>query len=182
MSVVLSWELRPEWFASPNHIASFEIWRSYRFAPDTPYVRVDTPDVGWGVFEDEKNDDLEADYRVVCKNADQSTIHVIENRFIRRWKRPIRSCKVRFLFTRPDTSPWSWRRIKCCDLPSQYWVNDILTGPSGVAYAIFEYGALVRIAIEGEALAFEGVIPEERSCDFEALNGSWVMVDRRALR
>ena len=74
--------------------------------------------------------------------------------------------------------------MKLLDVPSHAWVRDIWTDRHGEAHVVLEYGAVLRLEVEGLMSALEFVVPRKRTVDWRDLQelGSWMRVDERSYR
>jgi hypothetical protein len=174
MSLLLSWETQPEVLE-----VSYASLRR-RYEDNLPYQVVATG-MGWGFYEDESpGKDYEVDYW-----RDNGTIlTTVKTESIRKWNRPADTCKISFSYTNPNSTPWSVRRIKFLSVPTHTWVQDVYTGRDGKCEAIFQWGNVLRMEVEGEAKALEFVVPKLHGITVEDLGkyGSFVRMDMRSVR
>lgn len=182
MTLLLSWETPPELYDAKQSAYAVEICRK------TPEPGAPSQTVGggqqWGFYEDVGNTDPSYIYTIRYTDMDGAVRQVINDTYIRRWRRPTNTCRIDFLYTRPDSAPWTGRRMKLCDLPLHHWVRDLWCDHHGKAHIVLEWGQHVRLEVEGFDRALEFAVPRLHTLeagDLEAY-GSWVRADARATR
>ena len=179
MSLLLSWETPPELYDALRAASSAQLHRIPGSGLPSQLV---ADGLSWGFYEDEGNNDPTASYTVTYTSS-VSTLRICDVD-IRRWVRPADTCRIDFTFVRPDSAPWSGRRLKLRDIPGHGWVRDLWTGKHGRTAIVLTHGARIRLEIEGMMEALEFVVPHEHRVDWTVLPdfGTWVRVDARAVR
>lgn len=142
-------------------------------------------DAPWGFFEDEGNSDPDVIYGVTFleTTAGIQPVHRLEDHQIRRWVRPVNTCRVNFAFTRPDGSPWLGRRLKIFDREDFSYLRYLYTNGEGAAHIVLRYGYPLRLEVEGWLQALEFAVPEVPVIEHTELDelGSWVRADQRSV-
>jgi hypothetical protein len=174
MSLLLSWETQPEIL----EIATATLRR--RYESHLPYQVVATG-MGWGFYEDTSPG---ADYEVDYYRDNGTLLTTVKTEQIRKWERPAASCKVSFSYLNPNSTPWRLRKIKFLSIPTHTWVQDIFTGRDGKCEAVFAWGSVLRMEVEGEDKALEFGVPKLHYVDADELGkwGSFVRMDNRSIR